>query len=114
MDLGELVLQRRKGLGVADAGDHVLALGVDEEVAVLALGAGGGVTGEPDPGARLVVAVAEHHGLDVDGRAEVVRDALVVAIGDGAGPVPRAEHRLDGAAQLGVGVLGEVGAGVVR
>ena len=68
---------------------------------------------KPTPGARLVVAVAEHHGLDVHRRAEIVGDALVVAIGDGAGAVPRAEHRLDGPAQLGVGVLGEVGAGVV-
>ena len=110
--LGNCLLERREGLGVADSGDHVLALGVDEEVAVLALGARGRVAGEPDPRPRPFVAVAEHHGLDVDGRAEVVGDAFVFAVGDGARPVPGAEDGLDGAAQLGVGVLGERRTGV--
>ena len=72
---GNRSLQGRERLGVADAGHHVLALGVDQEVAVLALGPGGRVAGEADAGARRVVAVAEHHGLDVDGGAEVVGDA---------------------------------------
>ena len=105
--LGELLLELGDGLGVADAGHHVLALGVDQEVAVGALGPGGRVTGEADPGARVVVAVAEHHGLDVDRGAQVVGDALAVAVGDGPGPVPAAEHRLDGPAQLRRRVLGE-------
>ena len=100
VDLGELLLELRDGLGVADAGHDVLALGVDQEVAVGALGAGGGVAGEADAGARVVVAVAEDHGLHVDRGAEVVRDALPVAVGDGARAVPAAEHGLDGAAQL--------------
>ena len=38
VDLGELLLELRDGLGVADAGHHVLALRVDQEVAVGALG----------------------------------------------------------------------------
>ena len=112
VDLGELLLQLRDGLGVADAGHHVLALRVDQEVAVGALGAGGGVAGEADAGARVVVAVAEDHGLHVDGGAEVVRDVLALAVRDGAGPVPAAEHGLDGAAQLLGRLLGEGLAGV--
>ena len=112
VDLGELLLQLRDRLGVADAGHHVLALGVDQEVAVGALVAGGRVAGEADAGARVVVAVAEDHGLHVDRGAQVVRDALAVAVGDGPGPVPAAEDRLDGAAQLVGRVLGEGLAGV--
>ncbi len=112
VDLRELVGQGRERLGVADAGDHVLALGVDEEVAVLPLGPGGRVPGEPHAGAGLVVAVAEDHGLDVDGGAEVVGDPLPHAVGDGPGTVPRGEDGLDGAAQLLVGILGEGLAGV--
>ena len=76
-------------LGVADAGHHVLALGVDQEVAVGPVLAGGGVAGEADAGAGVVVAVAEHHRLHVDRGAEVVADALADAVGDGPGAVPR-------------------------
>ena len=112
VDLRELVGQCRQRLGVADAGHHVLALGVDQEVAVLALGARGRVAGEADAGARVVVAVAEHHGLDVDGGAQVVGDPLPHPVGDGPGAVPRGEDGLDGTAQLLVGVLGERLAGV--
>ena len=112
MHLGELLLQLRDGLGVADAGHDVLALGVDQEVPVGALGPGGGVAGEAHAGARVVVAVAEDHGLHVDGGAQVVGDALAVAVGDGAGAVPAAEHGLDGAAQLLGRLLGEGLAGV--
>ena len=107
VDLGELLLQRRDGLGVADAGHHVLTLRVDQEVAVGALGPRGGVAGEADAGARVVVAVAEDHRLDVDGGAEVVRDAFALAVGNGARPVPAAEDGFDGAAQLLRRLLGE-------
>ena len=112
VDLGELLLQLRDGLGVADAGHHVLTLRVDQEVPVGALGPGGGVAGEADTGARVVVTIAEDHGLHVDGGAEVVRDVLALPVGDGARPVPAAEHGLDGAAQLLLGPLGEGLAGV--
>ena len=106
MDLGELLGQGVEVLGVADAGHHVLALGVDEEVAVGLVLAGGGVAGEADAGAAVVVAVAEHHRLDVDGGAQVVGDALPHPVGDGPGAVPRLEDGLDGAAQLLIGSCG--------
>ena len=64
-------LQRAEVLGVADAGDDVFALGVDEVVAAWLVLAGGGVAGEADAGARIIVTVAEHHRLHVDGGAEV-------------------------------------------
>ena len=75
--------------GGADAGHDVLALGVDEEVAVGAGRAGGRVAGEGHAGARAVVAVAEHHRLHVDRGAEVVGDALAAAVGLGPGRLPR-------------------------
>ena len=110
--LGNCFFSSDDGLGVADAGHHVLALRVDEEVAVGALGARGGVAREPDAGPRVVVAVAEDHRLHVDGGAEIVRDVLALAVRDGTGTVPAAEHGLDGAAQLLHRLLGEGLAGV--
>ena len=109
---GNWSLEGVEVLGVADAGHDVLALGVHEEVAVGLVLAGGGVAGEADAGAGVVVAVAEHHRLHVDGGAEVVADALADAVGDGAGAVPRAEHGLDGAAELVGRVLRERRAGL--
>ena len=107
VDLGELVPQRRQGLRVPDAGHHVLALGVDQEVPVLAGGPRGRITRESDAGARGVVAVPEHHGLNVDRRAEVVGDAFALPVGDRPRSVPRGEDGLDGPAELLVGILGE-------
>ncbi len=65
----------------AYARHHVLTLGVDEEVPEAAGRAGRRIAGEAHPRARLVVAVAEHHGLDVDGGAEVVGQMLASAVG---------------------------------
>ncbi len=97
---GKCFFERVEVLGVADARDDVLALGVDQEVAVRLVLAGRRVAGEADTGSRVVVAVAEHHRLHVDCGAEVVADPLPDAIGDGPGAVPAREHRLDGAAKL--------------
>ena len=107
VDLGEVLAEPVEVLGVADAGHHVLSLGVDQEVAVGPVLAGGRVAGEADAGAGALVAVAEHHGLDVDRGAQVVADLLAHPVGHGAGRVPRAEHRLDGTAQLTARVLRE-------
>ena len=64
----------------ADAGDHVFALRVFEELAVEGLLAGGGVAGEADAGGGGVAQVAEDHGLHVDGGAEIVGDLVHLAV----------------------------------
>ena len=96
------------GVGGADAGHHVLALGVDQPLAVELVLAGGRVAGEGDAGAGVVAHVAEHHGLDVDRGAPLVGDPLDAAVGDGALAVPALEHRADAAPELLHGVVGEV------
>src|SRR5262249_59933442 len=81
----------------ADAGHHVLALGVDEEVAEGLGGlAGRVVAGEGHAGAGAVAGVAEDHLLDVHGGAEVpggvgepagvLRAPVVPALAHRAGP----------------------------
>ena len=94
----------------ADAGDDVLALGVDEVLAHELLLAGGGVAGEGDAGARTHARVAERHLLDVDGGAPFVGDLVHLAVDVGARVIPGAEDGLDGADQLLFGVLREFGA----
>ena len=97
---------------VADAGHHVLALGVLQVVAVDALVAGGGVAGEGDAGARVGAQVAEDHRADVDGGAQVARDALLSAVELRAVGVPGVEDRVDGEVHLLARVLREVPAGL--
>ena len=106
--LGDDLLELVDGLGGADAGHHVFALGVHEELAEEVLFAGGGVTGEGYAGAGIVAGVAEDHHLHVDGSAPVAGDVVHAAIVDGAGVVPGTEHGLDGAQQLLLGIGGEV------
>ena len=120
-DLHQLVVRRlvdRLQLGerhgVADAGDDVLALRVLEVVAVDALVAAGGVAGEGDAGAGVGAEVAEDHGADVDGRAEVAGDALLAAVELGAVGVPRVEDGADGQVHLLARVLREVAARSLR
>ena len=96
----------------ADAGDHVLALRVDQELAVELLFAGRRVAGEGDAGRRGVAHVAEHHGLHVDGGAPAFRDAVQTPVRDRARVHPGAEHRADRAPQLVVRVLRKIAAGL--
>ncbi len=79
--LGQLVRQLGDVARVAHAGDDVLALGVDQEVAAGLGRAGDLVAAERHAGARRVALVAEHHLLDVDRGAPVVGDAVQAPVG---------------------------------
>ena len=91
----------------ADAGNHVLALGVDEKFAVELFLAGRRIARESDPGSRGVAHIAEHHSLHIDRSAPTRRNIVQAPIGDGARVHPRTEHRADRAPQLLMGVLRE-------
>ena len=98
------LVERQRGPGT---GDDVLALGLRQVLGeVLAL-PGRGVAGEGDAGAGVLADVAEHHGDDVDGGAEVVRDPVLAAVDAGPLAVPGLEHRPDGHLELGHGVVRE-------
>ena len=96
-----------------DAGHDVLALGVGQVLAEEHLLAGVRVAGEGDAGPGVVAHVAEDHRHDVDRRAQVVGDLLVVAVVDGALAEPAGEDGLDGEVELLVRVAREVAAGVL-
>ena len=91
----------------ADAGDDVLALGVDQELAVELLLAGRGIAGEGDAGRRGLAPVAEHHRLHVDGGAPARRDRVQLAVLLRPRVHPRAEHGADRAPELLVRILRE-------
>ncbi len=113
IDVGPHALQLDHLARRAHAGHHVLALGVDEELAVELVDAAGGVTCEGHTGAAVVAGVAVDHRLHVDRRAPVVGDAVQTPVGDGAVVVPAAEHGADGAPELPTRVVGELVAGAV-
>ena len=104
-----LVFHLQHGLGGADAGHHVLALSVDQVLAVHHVFASAGVAGEADAGRAIVTHVAEHHGHDIDGGAVglIWSDLEFAAVIDGALAHPRAEHGLNGQLKLLIGVLRE-------
>ncbi len=103
VDLREVVQRQR----VADPGDDVLALRVDEVVAVPAGFARGRVPGEADPGAGGLAQVAEDHRADVHRSAGVLGDALAPPVDASAIGVPGLEHGSDRQVELFAGVLRE-------
>ena len=106
--LGQFVQRARR----AHAGDDVLALRVEQEVAAGLGRAGQLVARERDARRRAGAEVAEHHLLDVDRRAPVVRDVVDAAVGHRAVAQPGVEDGADGEAQLLLRILGERLAGV--
>ena len=100
------------GLGVADAGDNVLALGVHQKVPVELLSAVGRVARKGDAGRRGLPLVAKGHGLDVDGGAELVGNAMLLAVDAGALVHPAAKDGLDSKAQLELRIVREDGLAV--
>ena len=105
-------LEVANGLGVADAGDDVLALGINQKVTVELLGAVGRITRKGDARRRGLALVAKGHGLDVDGSTELVGDAVLFAVDAGALVHPAAKDGLDGKAQLKLRIVREDGLAV--
>ena len=97
------------GLGVADAGNDVLTLSVDQKVAVELLGAVGRVARKGDAGRGGLALVAKGHRLDVDGGAELVGDAMLLAVNAGALVHPAAKYSLNREAQLELRIVREDG-----
>ena len=89
-------------------GHHVLALGVDQELAVEGVLAGRGVAGEGHAGRAVAAHVAEDHGLDVHGGAPLGGDVVELAVGDRALVHPGAEDSADRAPKLVTRVLREI------
>ena len=98
MGLGQFLGELGQRPGRADAGNDVLALRVEQEIAAGLGRSGELVAGERDARRRAGAEVAEDHLLDVDGRAPVVRDVVDAAVGDRALAQPGVEHRADGEA----------------
>ena len=111
VDLGHQLCQLGQVARVPHAGDDVLALRVQEEVAGRLRRAGRLVAGERDARRRRVPPVAEHHLLHVDRRAPVVGDVVLAPVLDRARAVPGVEDRSDRLAQLLARVLWELLAG---
>ena len=87
------------GVRRADAGHHVFALRVFQELAVEFLFAGGGIAREAHAGGGSLAHVAEYHGLHVDRGAQVVGNLVHLAIVLGAVVKPGPEHRVARALQ---------------
>ena len=98
--LRHLLFQLGNGLRRAHAGDDVLALGVDQELAVEFIRAVRRVARERHARSGLVAGIAVDHRLHVDRRPPLRRDVVLAAVDHGAIVHPGSEHRADGAQQL--------------
>ena len=98
-----------QGPGGADPRHHVLALGVDQVVAIKRILPGARVPGEAHPGGGIVAHVAEDHGADVHRGAvgQIGGNVELAAIIHRPFTHPGFKYALDGDHQLGPGILGK-------
>ena len=104
--------QLRDRLRRANAGHHILALRIDQELAPENFFAGGWIAREADAGARGVAHVAEHHGLHVGGGTQVVRDFFHAPVSGCVRSPPGAEHSVARHGELLMSILGKRLAGL--
>ena len=92
----------------ANSGDHVLALGVDEVLAVKdVFVVSAGIAAEGDAGGAGVSHISEDHGLHVDRGAPHVRNPLDLAVQDRPRAVPGGEDGTETAPELLLSIIGE-------
>ena len=95
---------------VADTGDDVFALGLEQNGTIedIVLDTGDLVAGEVNACCRTRRAVTKDHFLNVDGGAEAVRNTFELAGEDGALVVPRTENGFCGGHNLFLRILREL------
>ena len=114
VDLRHFLFHVGNRFGRADAGHHVLALGIGQVFTVDHVFAGAGVAREADASARVGPHVAKHHRDDIHGRAagHLFGNLELAPVVNGAFAVPGPEHGADGDFELLVRIFRERLAGV--
>ena len=107
-NLGHELFEVRDWFRRAYASDDILALGIDQKLAIEAFFSARRIAGKGNAGRAVIAEIAEHHRLHVDRCAPMMRDTIKFAIGDGPIIVPRAEDRADGTPQLLIGIFGKL------
>ena len=111
--VGQLLLERRDRERRPAAGHDVLALGVEQELAVEHPLAGGGIAAEGHPGARVLAQVAEHHRDHVHRGPHAIGDVVQFPVVDRTPGIPALEHRGDGPPELPHRIVGELAPGLL-
>ena len=92
-------------VGAAPPRHYVFSLCIEQKVYPQRRLASGGVTGEPDPGARLPAGIAEHHALNGNGRPDRVGYPVQAPILARLRGLPGREDGLDGPRELQIRFL---------
>jgi len=116
VEFGHFVRHLGHGLGGTNAGDDVLALGVDQVFAIHLVFAGARIASEAHAGRAVVAHVAEHHRDDIDGGtvSHLRGDVEFTAVVDGPLARPGVEDGADADFELLQHILGEGLAGFAQ
>ena len=106
--LRDIIGQLLNRLGSSGSGHDIFTLRVEKILAKKLFFTGGWIAGKAHPGAAFPPLVAKYHGLDIDGRAQIIRYAVQTAVFDRAAGVPGSEYGRYRHAQLVGDVLWEV------
>ena len=105
-----LALGDGQRLRCSNTGDHILALGIYQELAIETVGAGRGVAGETDTGRAIIAHIAEHHALHRNGSTPGFGNVMQTPIGMRTLVHPGAENGADGTPELFLWIAGEIAA----
>ena len=106
--LGKILFQSGDGLGCADTRHHVLALRIDQVLAVNAFGAGRRISRKGNACARCIAHVAKYHRLHVYRRAPVTGYIVHTSVYNRPLVIPGTEHRFHRFHKLYSGILREL------
>ena len=104
----KILFQSGNGLRGTDTGHHILALGIDQVLAVNALRASGRISGEGHARSRGVSHISKYHGLYVYRRAPIAGDVIHTSVYNRSLIIPGTEYGLHRLHQLYSGILREL------
>ena len=94
-------------LSVANTGNNIFTLCINQEIAVALVCSVGRITRESNACCRGLALITENHNLNVDGRTKIIRNLVLLTIENGAIVHPRTKDCLLRKAKLKIWIGGE-------
>ena len=107
VNLRELRFQSIKIFGIANSGNDIFSLSIDQEVAVWNIFTSGCVAREANSSTRIFITVTKNHDLHIDGSPQIVGDLFTHAIRNSARSIPTFKYSFNCPTQLRLGLLRE-------
>ena len=106
--LGHIIVQFINGVSIADAGNHIFTLGVEQIFSPEFVFSGGGVSRKSNSRTGSFFHISKNHGHYVDCSAQIMRNTIRIAVIYCPFAIPGGKHRFRRHTQLLCGILREI------